>query len=195
MTRRRYGERELRRREIEQKKESSCNEKSGKCGTAALLLCGTLALSAMGMGFAKWQTTLHAKGDVAASGTWNLAVTVADLKVSSGASVQGSSSGSLTRTGQKEDWEIAGRLTDAYTWLEDSTKVGTQSGREPAIEIGDAVVIGRTDAEALQEGQVIAYWLRRQRSWCTALRSEPKQLLARYSAPREIITTRRTCRR
>lgn len=66
---------------------------------------------------------------------------------------------------------------------------------EPAIEIGDAVVIGRTDAEALQEGQVIAYWLRRQRSWCTALRGEPKQLLARYSAPREIITTHRTCRR
>lgn len=30
---------------------------------------------------------------------------------------------------------------------------------EPAIEIGDAVVIGRTDAEALQEGQVIAYRL------------------------------------
>lgn len=30
---------------------------------------------------------------------------------------------------------------------------------EPAIEIGDAVVVGRTDAEALQEGQVIAYRL------------------------------------
>ena len=30
---------------------------------------------------------------------------------------------------------------------------------EPAIEIGDAVVIGRTDAETLQEGQVIAYRL------------------------------------
>ena len=28
-------------------------KKSGKLGAAALLLCGTLALSAMGMGFAK----------------------------------------------------------------------------------------------------------------------------------------------
>lgn len=107
-------------------------KKSGKLGAAALLLCGTLALSAMGMGFTKWQTTITAGGTVSAAGIWNLAVTAADLKVSSGASVQGSSSGSLTRTGQKEDWEIAGRLTDSYTWLEDSIKVGTQSDREPA---------------------------------------------------------------
>lgn len=101
-------------------------------GALALTLCLCLALSVMGMGLAKWQTTVTADGAVTAAGTWDLAVTAADLKVSSGASVQGSSSGSLTRTGQKEDWEIAGRLTDAYTWLEDSTNVGTQSDREPA---------------------------------------------------------------
>lgn len=101
-------------------------------GALALTLCLCLALSVMGMGFAKWQTTVTAGGNVSAAGTWDLAVTAADLKVSSGVAVQLPSSGSLIRTGQKEDWEIAGRLTDAYTWLEDSTKVGTQSDREPA---------------------------------------------------------------
>lgn len=29
-----------------------------KTGAAALLLCGVMAVSAVGMGFAKWQTTV-----------------------------------------------------------------------------------------------------------------------------------------
>ena len=60
-------------------------------GALALTLCLCLALSVMGMGLAKWQTTVTAGGAVTAAGTWDLAVTAADLKVSSGASVQGSS--------------------------------------------------------------------------------------------------------
>ena len=82
---------------------------------AALLLCGVMAVSAVGMGFAKWQTTVTAGGNVSAAGKWNLAVTDASIKTSSGAAVSLPFSGSLVRVNQKEDWEIAGRLTDAYT--------------------------------------------------------------------------------
>lgn len=64
-------------------------KKSGKLGAAALLLCGTLALSAMGMGFAKWQTTLHAEGDVAASGKWDVVLTDASVTLSNGAEIRG----------------------------------------------------------------------------------------------------------
>ena len=71
------------------------------CAAAAMVLCQCMALGVMGMGLAKWQTTLTA-------------------------------SGSLVRANQKEDWEIAGRLTDAYTWLDDDSAVGTQSDRKPA---------------------------------------------------------------
>lgn len=39
-----------------------------KTGAAALLLCGVMAVSAVGMGFAKWQTTVTAGGNVSAAG-------------------------------------------------------------------------------------------------------------------------------
>lgn len=102
------------------------------CATAAMVLCLCMALGVMGMGLAKWQTTLTASGSVSAAGKWDLAVTDASIKTSSGAAVSLPFSGSLVRANQKEDWEIAGRLTDAYTWLEDDSAVGTQSDRKPA---------------------------------------------------------------
>ena len=105
-----------------------------KTGAAALLLCGVMAVSAVGMGFAKWQTTVTAGGNVSATGKWDLAVTDASIKTSSGAAVSLPFSGSLVRASQKEDWEIAGRLTDAYTWLDDDSAVGTQSDRKPASD-------------------------------------------------------------
>ena len=43
-----------------------------KTGAAALLLCGVMAASAVGMGFAKWQTTVTAGGNVSAAGKWGL---------------------------------------------------------------------------------------------------------------------------
>lgn len=42
------------------------NEK--KTGAAALLLCGVMAVSAVGIGVAKWQTTVTASGGVSAAG-------------------------------------------------------------------------------------------------------------------------------
>ena len=38
-----------------------------KTGAASLLLCGVMAVSAVGMGFAKWQTTVTAGGNVSAA--------------------------------------------------------------------------------------------------------------------------------
>lgn len=102
------------------------------CAAAAMVLCLCMALGVMGMGFAKWQTTLTASGSVSVAGKWDLAVTDASIKTSSGAAVSLPFSGSLVRANQKEDWEIAGRLTDAYTWLDDDSAVGTQSDRKPA---------------------------------------------------------------
>ena len=101
------------------------------CAAAAMVLCLCMALGVMGMGFAKWQTTLIASSSVSAAGKWDLAVTDASIKTSSGAAVSLPFSGSLVRVNQKEDWEIAGCLTDAYTWLDDDSAVGTQSDRKP----------------------------------------------------------------
>ena len=86
------------------------------CAAAAMVLCLCMALGVMGLGFAKWQTTLTASGSVSAAGKWDLAVTDASIKTSSGAAVSLPFSGSLVRANQKEDWEIAGRLTDAYNF-------------------------------------------------------------------------------
>lgn len=108
------------------------HSKKGLCAAAAMVLCLCMALGVMGMGFAKWQTTLTASGSVSAAGKWDLAVTDAAIETSSGAVVSLPFSGSFVRASQKEDWEIAGRLTDAYTWLEDDSAVGTQSDRKPA---------------------------------------------------------------
>ena len=118
-----------------------------------MVLCLCMALGVMGMGLAKWQTTLTASGGVSAAGKWDLAVTDASIKTSSGAAVSLPFSGSLVRANQKEDWEIAGRLTDAYTWLDDDSAVGTQSDRKPAsydgsisYEKGEAI---KADANTL----------------------------------------------
>lgn len=64
------------------------------CAAAAMVLCLCMALGVMGMGLAKWQTTLTASGGVSAAGKWDLAVTDASIKTSSGAAVSLPFSGS-----------------------------------------------------------------------------------------------------
>lgn len=54
-----------------------------KIGTLAL--AGTLAVSAMSMGYAAWKTDITANGNVTANGKWEVTVTDADLEVSTGA--------------------------------------------------------------------------------------------------------------
>ena len=109
------------------------NQKKNRVrAVAARALCLSMALSVMGMGFAKWQTNIDASGNVSASGKWDVTVTSAEITTSSGAAVTLPSTSSLQRAGVKADNAFAGRLTDEYTWLEDSSKVGTQSDRKAA---------------------------------------------------------------
>lgn len=59
-----------------------------KTGAAALLLCGVMAASSVGMGFAKWQTTVTAGGNVSAAGKWDVEMTNASVTLSSGAQLR-----------------------------------------------------------------------------------------------------------
>lgn len=59
-----------------------------KTGAAALLLCGVMAVSAAGMGFAKWQTTVTAGGNVSAAGKWDVEMTDAAVTLSSDAQLR-----------------------------------------------------------------------------------------------------------
>ena len=59
-----------------------------KTGAAALLLCGVMVASAVGMGFAKWQTTVTAGGNVSAAGKWDVEMTDASVTLSSGAQLR-----------------------------------------------------------------------------------------------------------
>lgn len=54
----------------------------------ALLLCGVMAVSAVGMGFAKWQTTVTAGGNVSTAGKWDVEMTDASVTLSSGAQLR-----------------------------------------------------------------------------------------------------------
>lgn len=62
-------------------------KRSKKAGVAALVLCGAMALSTIGMGLAKWQTNISADGNVTASGNWNVALTDASVTLSKGTEI------------------------------------------------------------------------------------------------------------
>lgn len=62
-------------------------KRSKKTGVAALVLCGAMALSTIGMGLAKWQTNISADGNVTASGNWNVALTDASVTLSKGTEI------------------------------------------------------------------------------------------------------------
>lgn len=61
--------------------------KKKKLGALALVLCGVVALSAICMGFAKWQTVISASGSQTASGNWDVKISDASLNVSTGAEI------------------------------------------------------------------------------------------------------------
>lgn len=93
----------------------------------AALLAGAMAVSAMSMGFAAWQTNITGSGNVAASGKWDVAITDASLNLSSGASAsQTVTTYELQRTGVKDDTLIAATISSS-TWVQDAALVGTQS--------------------------------------------------------------------
>ncbi len=51
------------------------------------LVVGAMALGVMCLGFASWSTDVEAGGSVSAEGSWDVAVTAADMEVSTGASI------------------------------------------------------------------------------------------------------------
>ena len=82
-----------------------------------------MAVSAMSMGFAAWQTNITGSGSVAASGKWEIAVTDASLQLSSGASATREvTTYALERTGVKDDTLIAATISSS-TWVQDAARV------------------------------------------------------------------------
>ena len=89
----------------------------------AALLAGAMAVSAMSMGFAAWQTNITGSGNVAASGKWDVAITDASLNLSSGASATREvTTYELERTGVKDDTLIAATISSS-TWVQDAALV------------------------------------------------------------------------
>ena len=71
-----------------QKEIYSMRKNKKAVGIAALAISGLMAVSVMGMGFAKWKTDITATGNVSASGKWDVELTAAELSVSKGVSVK-----------------------------------------------------------------------------------------------------------
>lgn len=95
----------------------------------AALLAGAMAVSAMSMGFAAWQTNITGSGSVAASGKWEIAVTDASLQLSSGASATREvTTYALERTNVKGDALLTSVISSS-TWLQEGQDglLGTQS--------------------------------------------------------------------
>ena len=82
-----------------------------------------MAVSAMSMGFAAWQTNITGGGNVAASGKWDVAITDASLQLSSGASAtQEVTTYALERTGVKDDTLIAATISSS-TGVQEAARV------------------------------------------------------------------------
>lgn len=92
----------------------------------AILAC-TLAVSAMGMGYASWKTDITANGNVTASGKWDVVVTDAAMETSTGAEISGKEINyEMARTNVKSDALIAAVIS-ASAWVDDEALLGTQS--------------------------------------------------------------------
>ena len=91
----------------------------------ALALTGALAVSALSVGYASWKTDITANGNVSASGKWDVKVTEADIKLSTGTALS-ETNYELTRASSKEDNTIIASISEG-TWVEDEALIGTQS--------------------------------------------------------------------
>lgn len=106
---------------------------SRKKKVCAAALAGAVALSALGIGYSAWKTEITAGGNVAASGKWQVVVTDADMKLSTGTSLDEITvkSYKMERTNVKGDSLIASVIS-ASEWLPEGSddKIGTQSDEE-----------------------------------------------------------------
>lgn len=86
-----------------------------------------VAISAMSLGFASWRTDITANGNVNTNGNWDISITDASLKTSTGTSVSAKTT-ALLRSNVKGDALIASTISSS-TWLSADQKdlMGTQS--------------------------------------------------------------------
>lgn len=99
--------------------------KKKKLGALALVLCGVVALSAICMGFAKWQTNISAIGNVSANGSWKVEISEATVNLSTGSKAEKEvSDWELQRTNMKSDAYIASVISGSQT--KDPSLYGTQ---------------------------------------------------------------------
>ena len=62
--------------------------KMNKKKVGLVALTSVLAISALNMGFASWETTITGNGNVSAKGNWEVTVTEASLNLSTGAALE-----------------------------------------------------------------------------------------------------------
>lgn len=101
------------------------NNKKKICTIA---LAGTLALSTLSIGLASWKTDITANGNVNANSQWDVIVTNADMRTSTGASfAENEISCELVRSGVKSDSSITASICSG-NWLEKEQEnlIGTQ---------------------------------------------------------------------
>ena len=118
----------------------------------AFALAGAVALSALSLGFASWQTTITGTGSVNASGKWDVAITGASLSVSDGASVSKEVTVyNLVRTEMKEDRDIYGSVT----WYKTGGTPATPSD-QPMSKYLDYYMVDTTKFGDLVTNEAIA---------------------------------------
>lgn len=102
-----------------------------KFGVVALALSGVMAVSVMGMGFAKWKTDITASGNVSASGKWDVELTAAELSVSKGASIKKDYSDYELKNVCAENYKAQACIEAAVsrTAVSSYPKTGTQNSR------------------------------------------------------------------
>ena len=91
-------------------------------------IVGAIAISAMGLGYASWRTEITANGNVSANSQWDIVVTNADIRTSTGASyTEKEVDYELVRSGVKSDVSIAASICSG-NWLdkEQESLIGTQ---------------------------------------------------------------------
>lgn len=93
-----------------------------------IALAGAIAVSTLGIGYASWKTEITANGNVSANSQWDIVVTNADIRTSTGASfTEKEVDYELVRSGVKTDASIAASISSG-NWLEKDQEnlIGTQ---------------------------------------------------------------------
>lgn len=102
--------------------------KFNKNKICAAALAGAMALSALSVGFAQWQTDIAASSNVTAKAKWDVVVTDADINLSNGTTFSGAEANYELIAAEMDSDPVANLSSDK--WVDDEELIGTQTGEE-----------------------------------------------------------------